>query len=462
MIHVFNKKRWLTVIALSLITLSYSVQSFAQEDSVHFSMKIDTTSNGIRCGQEFVLKYTCTAQFDSIAPPEFNTFLQAVKGPIPSKETSETVKNGVKRYVATNGFSYQVRFLSEGWVSMPTSIITVNGKRYETPPLRVWVKPAIPDTKGVECSIRTHPEYPRLGEQFWVILTCNRQPDAYNPLLVINNLKIEPTGRGISLSKEKEEYQFEYSGRAESGGDFTCSVENLTFGGTPYTLTNQLIKINTEGAIHTPGQSTNSNSKWIGIIAAIAYIALIYLFLWLRFHKEADKELASFVLQHHKLNLNTNWAYTHYAFPLTLLLIPLVFIIVNLHTYHTDGEPFLPLFWCGLLPVILSYIIFRSQRAKLNFQPIATSLSTEEIQQAIEAIAKQNNWTIDYLGADCIVAHTNPSRWSLTWGEQIFIVFDQQQVWVNSINDLNKRSAAISFGYTKKNVQLVKEALRSS
>ena len=46
-------------------------------------------------------------------------------------------------------------------------------------------------------------------------------------------------------------------------------------------------------------------------------------------------------------------------------------------------------------------------------------------------------------------------------GEQIFIVFDKGQIWVNSVNDLNKRTSICSFGYNKRNIRRIKEALDS-
>mgnify|MGYP006877194546 CR=1 FL=1 len=55
--------------------------------------------------------------------------------------------------------------------------------------------------------------------------------------------------------------------------------------------------------------------------------------------------------------------------------------------------------------------------------------------------------------------HIPTSLWHLTWGEQIFIVFDQGQVWVNSVNDLNKRTSICSFGHNKRNIRRIREAL---
>ena len=58
------------------------------------------------------------------------------------------------------------------------------------------------------------------------------------------------------------------------------------------------------------------------------------------------------------------------------------------------------------------------------------------------------------------MAHTNPGMWAPTWGEQIFVVFDEGRIWVNSVNDLNKRTSIVSFGYTKRNIRRVEEAIK--
>lgn len=103
---------------------------------------------------------------------------------------------------------------------------------------------------------------------------------------------------------------------------------------------------------------------------------------------------------------------------------------------------------------------YRNQREKLNFEPIATTLPVENIQQAITEVAMRNDWIVDHINHHCFVAHTSRSFPSLSWGEQVFVVFDKGQVWVNSVNDMNKKSAAFSFGYTKKNIRLLRVAIK--
>ena len=113
----------------------------------------------------------------------------------------------------------------------------------------------------------------------------------------------------------------------------------------------------------------------------------------------------------------------------------------------------------ALVLLLIGTVSWRWQRRKLYFKEVSTPLGKEEIFEAVAEVGEKEGWTLDYAGEDCIVAHTNPGMWSLTWGEQIFIVFDEGRIWVNSINDLNKRTNIISFVRTKRNIRKVEEAV---
>lgn len=71
----------------------------------------------------------------------------------------------------------------------------------------------------------------------------------------------------------------------------------------------------------------------------------------------------------------------------------------------------------------------------------------------------RHEWSYEHAGDDCFVGYTSPSFFSGSWGEQIFVVFDKGQVWINSICDLNQRAFITSFGWTKKNIRLLKKAI---
>lgn len=451
-----NKVKILFVLLFCLISTK---EMMAQSDSVQYYMEVDTTRSGIRAGQDVPLRYICTVQYDSVLPPRFSIPVEMVKEAIPHR-SGHAVVNGELTDIYEFGFEYIVRFQTAGRHDLPLSSVRVNGKEYRTPPMSVWVQPAIANIEDVECSVSIKPKRPKVGERFDVLLICNRQPDSKRPTVTLNGQPMESGGHSYSSVNAEEEFRFIYPARVADGGRYTLSVSELSFGGTPYHIPDTEIEI--AGGMYSP-KGGNAPSAWVWLIIAGAYMLFVYLTLWLRFRKEADEELVAFVLTHHRLNLNTEWAYTHYGFPLGILMIPFLFICINIYDYIVgDGaNSFFPLFWCGALPLLLAYVSYRSQRKKLDFEPITTTLSVEMIQEAIEEVARKNDWIVDHIDNHCFAAHTSRSFPSLSWGEQVFVVFDKGTVWVNSVNDLNKKSVACSFGYTKKNIQLLREAIEN-
>ena len=433
-----------------------------------FFIEVDTTDTGIFVGQEVELTYSCTVPFDSVRPPEFGRGIEVVRGPKSRRMMLMRVVDGKKEQVNVVGFSFDVRFLKEGIVDLPLVSVQINGKEYGTPPLSVRIKPAVRDIEGVKCRLTASGPHPGKGETLRVTLFCNRRPDKLSPLLVVGNRKYAPSGKSWDFSsakdpvgeksdstERKETYEFYYNVPSEGGKTFTCSVENLSFGGVSYLLENREI-----GREREKQEAPSGKSKGVMVVVVIGGI-LIFGGMWLRFHKESREETAEFVLRYKRLNLGTEWALTHYGFPLLLGSFPFFLLLFHLYEYLVNGRQnlFFHWFWCGLLPVGLALIFWRNQRVKLNFQAVPTSLSKETLREVVEGVARENNWTVDHAGEDCIVARTHPHWWSATRGEQVFMVFDRGQVWINSVNDLNKQSVACSFGYTRKNIRILKKAI---
>lgn len=412
------------ILLISLCCLLGAKDIAAQTDTIQYYMKVDTTRSGIWVGQEVALRYICTVQYDSVVPPRFNAPMEMVKEATPHR-SGRAVVNGKLTDIYEFGFEYVVRFQTEGRHNLPLSTVLVKGKEYRTLPVSVRAQPALSNIDGVECSVSIEPKHPKVEERFDVLLVCNRKPDSKRSTVTLNGQQMEWGGHSYSAINEKEVFRFSYPARVANGGRYTLSVSELSFGGTPYHIPDTEIEI-AGGRMHR-SKSGNTLSTWVLLSVAGTYLLLGYLILWLRFRKEADEELVTFVLRHHRLNLNAEWAYTHYSFSLFLLMIPFVFLCVNLYTYIVeDGTLFFPLFWCGALPLVLAYVSYRNQRKKLNFEPIATTLSIEQVRQAITEVAQQHDWIIDHIDDHCFVPHTCRSFPSLSWGEQIFCCIRQR------------------------------------
>lgn len=440
--------RSIQVFCIWLYVLLPVVRAYASDtaDTVHFHIQIDTLRK-IRAGQVVELTYALVnAQFDSVSPPVFGDNIEIVSGPEPHDVSSYSIVNGVESKSCENGFRYHVRFRQAGEVAIPAASVIAGNRTYTAPGCRVSVQPAEVDMNKLKCSLKVG----RLADgytKYCATLTCNACPDQNPPLLSINGKTTRPTSTSCSRSDSREEYVYRYY---FSGDGYEVSCEELTFGGVPYHVSPRKRKIDKEDFL----------------VAFLIACALFELAWWLvyrrRYRLEKDAAFADFVLEHKSVPLTISWAYTHYGASHILSLMSAVFLFTTGMTLYSAGRIDGFVLLVAIVPVPIAYVLYRVQRRKLDFQSIPTTLDKQSIYDRICHLSVTYNWDVDHYGEDCIVAHTNPAIWHLTWGEQIFIVFDKGQVWVNSVNDLNKRTSPFSFGYTKRNIRKIRDALTQS
>ena len=413
-------------ILISALLSVVRVYASTTADSVYFHIKADTMRE-IRAGQVVELTYALVnAQFDSVSPPVFNSSIEVIEGPKSHEGSSYAIINGVGRKSRESGFSYIVQFRQSGEVELPSASVKVGNLTYTTPECRVTVHPAVVDMNKLKCSLKVG----RMAggyAKYCATLTCNACPDQNPPLLSINGKIFRPTRKSFQIPTARKNTFTEYFFNDDS---YEVSCEELTFGGK--TIFRQTEKGKLAGADF--------------LIAIVVAGALFELAWWLackrRYREDKDALLAEFVLEKKALPLTVSWAYTHYGVSHTLLLFPCCFC----HNGSCDlyrQSVHICLFWLGIAFVPLAYLSYRHQRRKLDFQSIPTTLDEQAIYDRIYNLAATYDWDVDHYGEDCIVAHTNPAIWHLDMGEQIFIVFDKGQVWVNSVNDLNKAYFAI-------------------
>lgn len=119
--------------------------------------------------------------------------------------------------------------------------------------------------------------------------------------------------------------------------------------------------------------------------------------------------------------------------------------------------------WGAIGLLLGGILLWKKQQRSLRFIRLGTRLTKDELLQVIGEVGNRYHWVLDDAKGDSLVIHTLPtSIWSLTWGEQIFIVFEKGGILVNSVNDLNKHGHIFSFGYNKRNIQILEEAIRSA
>lgn len=329
------------------------------------------------------------------------------------------------------------------------------------------ILPADSVEASVMCELSVRADSLRVGSAIMLVLECNRRPDAGPPIIVANGQPIRSRSNSSSTVYSHGEttscYRYFYPLRLETDGHYEFCCRGLSFDSVAYDQGMVILDIPPSGYsvnhdFDTPAPGTDW--KWILLGIVVFCIVTEWFLFWLLFHKEGEEPLADFVLRTRRLPLTTDWATIHYALPSLMAFFLCCMLLFNLFSLICAWGVLLPI-WALCIPLLLALLLFRVQRNRLDFEVVPTRLSVEVVSDLFVELSESCCWTIDHLGHDCIVAHTNPSVWSPTWGEQIFVVYDRGQIWVNSVSDLNRRSSIISFGYTHRNCRRIVDAIRA-
>lgn len=231
-------------------------------------------------------------------------------------------------------------------------------------------------------------------------------------------------------------------------GEYRLLCRDLSFDGVAY-----------DGVlmIHVGAPELNAVPSFLLWVAGIGCLLLVEVFIRIGCRNEARVDTADFIRRHRRLPLNAEGVWAHYLLPIMLLYLPLFMVIITLTGMVSISTS--ALLWTSGVCVPVAFILFRLQYRRLFFRWRKTVLPPERIDALLRELAEQYDWTIDHMDRDFFVAHTRPAWWSTTWGEQIFVAHDSGCIWINSINDLGKRSSIVSFGYTRRNIRRVTEAI---
>jgi hypothetical protein len=173
-----------------------------------------------------------------------------------------------------------------------------------------------------------------------------------------------------------------------------------------------------------------------------------------------NREQIKYSLTNRELKLSNRNKFTHYGIVGFCFLIPLVFAFLYLDAYfgNTPNRINSEWIWFLVVPTLIGILFYYLQKKRLKFKEVKTSLSRKELNEIIERIANELEWTLFFKNSKVIVAKTHPSFFSGSWGEQITILFDNRKVLVNSICDPDKQTSVVSMGRNKQNEnKLIKE-----
>lgn len=109
--------------------------------------------------------------------------------------------------------------------------------------------------------------------------------------------------------------------------------------------------------------------------------------------------------------------------------------------------------WLSPIFIFVGVILYFIQKNRLKLTSIKTNISREEFDKIIENISDKYGWEIHINSLSEIIAKTPFSGSS--WGEQVTVIFNGNNLLVNSICDPDKRSSVVSCGRNKQNIRLI-------
>lgn len=342
------------------------------------------------------------------------------------------------------------------WSARGKEIQTDNHSAFDVAPSNaaraVLLHAATPECDTVHCCLSIEVGRPRARGDYEIVLSSNQYTDRTptivteegTPLAWIRSASSGFWSEGKTTRICRHYYRFSPAKK----GEYRLRCRDLSFDGVAYdgVLT-----------IQVGAPELNAVPTFLLWVAGIGCLLLVEVLIRIGCRDEARVDTADFIRQHRRLPLNAEGVWTHYLLPIMLLYLPLFLALITLTGMVSISTNVL--LWITAVCVPVAFVLFRLQYRRLFFRWRKTVLPPERIDALLRELAEQYDWTIDHMDRDFFVAHTHPAWWSATWGEQIFVAHDRGGIWINSINDLGKRSSIVSFGYTRRNIRRVTEAI---
>lgn len=146
-----------------------------------------------------------------------------------------------------------------------------------------------------------------------------------------------------------------------------------------------------------------------------------------------------------RVQLTIGEKFTHY-FIVFYAFLPLVIGLYFLVTPENEMEA-LNSYHLILWPALLTILFYFIQYRRLRLNVYRTSLSREQVIDAIKYVTPLRNWReVKNLNADNIYVAFSTGRFRMqSWGERIAIIYDSNTIYFSSICDPGKDSSVTSF-----------------
>ena len=113
------------------------------------------------------------------------------------------------------------------------------------------------------------------------------------------------------------------------------------------------------------------------------------------------------------------------------------------------------------IPLVLGVLVFRSQKQALRLVSVKTGRERSENRELVRKAAKTLQCSIAVAAENEFVGITNPPFRSGSWGERITVLFEGDEVFVNSICDPDKQTSLVSCGRNGANVRVIVRRLNA-
>ena len=168
-----------------------------------------------------------------------------------------------------------------------------------------------------------------------------------------------------------------------------------------------------------------------------------------------EKKLIPKAIATKRVILNQEESNTHYAGVKKIALFPL-FLGLMMIGFAFVGKTIIN--FSFVLNVFFFFLVFvlvllYNQWNRLAFKIITTTLPRKEINPIIDEVTQELNWKVNINKKTLVKAYTYPSFFSGSWGEMITIVFDDDQIMINSICNPDAQSSMSAMGRNRKNEQ---------
>jgi len=164
-------------------------------------------------------------------------------------------------------------------------------------------------------------------------------------------------------------------------------------------------------------------------------------------------------MNYQALELSTYEWFTHYLPVLFPLFISFVSLAIPI--FQPGGRDMTAFV---LIPIPIAYLLYRIQTKALRFTKATTPQPADKNFSLLRSLALEQEWKpINELPGVKIVLRTKGFPATLSsWGEQVTVLFQDQNIYVNSICDPSKHSSMFAGGRNQENIQRILAVLNAT